>query len=179
MRTTIALALALLATASPTLADDDERIPPVTDPVVKKECGSCHMVFPPQFLPKRSWQKLVDGLASHFGDDASLPEAQQAAVLRYHLENAADAPGAGRAASKFAASIPAGQAPLRITETPRWVREHRKIKPEKWKSPEVKSRVNCVACHKDAGAGPLGRLTDPDVGFRLIRLTVRRAGSSP
>ncbi len=148
-----AIAVVLLATTSLARAGGDERVPPVADPVVKKECGSCHMAFPPQFLPRRSWQRLLDGLASHFGEDASLPEAQRAAVLRYHLENAADAPGAGRAASKFASSIAAGETPLRITETPRWLREHRKIKPERWKSPEVKSRLNCVACHKDAERG--------------------------
>jgi hypothetical protein len=31
-----------LATGS---ADADERVAPVTDPIVKKECGSCHMVI--------------------------------------------------------------------------------------------------------------------------------------
>ena len=30
------------------------------------------MAFPPQFLPRRSWQKLVDTLADHFGENASL-----------------------------------------------------------------------------------------------------------
>ena len=39
------------------------------------------MVFPPQFLPKRSWQKLVETLADHFGENASLGEAQRKAVL--------------------------------------------------------------------------------------------------
>ena len=154
MRTT--MTLALLLTAPLALAEDDERVPPVTDPVVKKECGSCHMAFPPQFLPRRSWQKLVEGLASHFGEDASLTDAQRAAVLEYHLANAADAPGAGRAAAKFASSIPAGETPLRITEVPRWVREHRKIKPERWKSAAVKSKLNCAACHPQAEAGLFG-----------------------
>jgi hypothetical protein len=147
------IALALLAAASLARAGGDEVVPPVADPVVKKECGACHMAFPPQFLPRRSWQKLFDGLASHFGDDASLPEPTRAAALAYHLANAADAPGAPRAAAKFASSVPAGETPLRITETARWTREHRKIKPEKWASPTVKSKLNCVACHKDAERG--------------------------
>jgi hypothetical protein len=146
----VPIALALLAAAPLALAGE---VQPVSDPVVKKECGACHMTFPPQFLPMRSWQKLVEGLADHFGQDASLPEAQRAAVLRYHLEHAADAPGAGREASKFASSIPGGETPLRITETGRWVRKHQKVKPERWKSPAVKSRLNCVACHKDAERG--------------------------
>lgn len=148
MRTIIALALL----ASAPLARAGE-VPPVTDPVVRKECGACHMVFPPQFLPQRSWQKLLDGLAQHFGEDASLSEPQRAAVLAYHLAHAADAPGAPREAAKFAASVPAGETPLRITETGRWTAKHRKVKPERWTSPAVKSRLNCVACHRDAERG--------------------------
>jgi hypothetical protein len=151
MRTMISLALLLSAPLA--RAGDHERVPPVADPVVKKECGSCHMAFPPQFLPRRSWQKLVDGLATHFGVDASLADAQRAAVLEYHVANAGDAPGAPRAGAKMVSGIPADEAPLRITETPRWIREHRKVKAEKWKSPAVKSKVNCSACHRQAEQG--------------------------
>jgi hypothetical protein len=147
------IALALLSTAALARADGDDVVPPVADPVVNKECGACHMVFPPQFLPRRSWQKLLDGLASHFGVDASLSDAPRAAALAYHLANAADAPGAPRAGAKFASSIPAEETPLRITETSRWIREHRKVKPERWASPGVKSKLNCVACHKGAERG--------------------------
>lgn len=151
MRTlALTLTLALLASARPAVAGN---VPPVTDPVVLKECGSCHAVFPPQFLPRRSWQKLIDGLANHFGVDASLSDAQRAAVLAYHLANAADAPGAPREAQKFEASISAGETPLRITETGRWTQKHRKVKPERWTSAAVKSKLNCVACHKGAERG--------------------------
>ena len=55
MRKGIAVAL-LMTAAAIAVADGGERVPPVTDPVVKKECGSCHMAFPPHFLPRRSWQ---------------------------------------------------------------------------------------------------------------------------
>jgi hypothetical protein len=130
-----------------------ERVTPVTDAVVKQECGSCHMVFPPQFLPQRSWQKLIETLADHFGENASLDEAQRQVVLDYLLANAADSPKAGREGQKFARSIAAGQTPLRITETPRWIKEHREVRAERWQSPEVKSKANCLACHKQAEQG--------------------------
>ena len=77
MRKRIVVALLMTAAAIP-VAEGGERVPPVTDPVVKKECGSCHMVFPPQFLPRRSWQKLADTLADHFGENAGLGDAQRA-----------------------------------------------------------------------------------------------------
>ena len=132
-------------------ANADERVAPVTDTVVKKECGSCHMVFPPQFLPKRSWQKLVDNLSDHFGEDATLGAVEQKAVLDYLLIHAADSPNAGREGRKFATSIPAQDTPLRITETPRWVKEHREVGVDKWKT--AQSKANCLACHKSAEQG--------------------------
>ena len=152
MRRGIAVALLMTAVAM-ALAEGGERVPPVTDPVVKKECGSCHMAFPPQFLPRRSWQKLVDTLADHFGENASLGEAQRKAVLDYLLANAADGPKAGRQGRKFVEGIPAAQTPLRITETPRWVKEHREVRAARWGDPKVKSKANCVACHTAAEQG--------------------------
>jgi hypothetical protein len=134
-------------------AGADERIAPVADPVVKKECGSCHMAFSPQLLPRRSWQKLVETLSDHFGENASLGEAQRKTVLEYLLANAADGPRAGSEGRKFGASIPSALTPLRITEVPRWVREHRKVGADRWGDPSVKSKANCPACHKGAEQG--------------------------
>jgi mono/diheme cytochrome c family protein len=134
-------------------AEGGERVPPVANPVVTKECGSCHMAFPPQFLPQRSWRRLVAGLSDHFGENASLGEAQLKAVLDYLLANAADAPGASRQVRTFAQGIPPAQAPLRITETPRWVKEHREIGADRWRAPDVRSKANCVACHRAAEQG--------------------------
>jgi hypothetical protein len=153
MRISVLFLLLLVIGVATATAQGDERVPPVTDPVVKKECGSCHMAFSPQFLPKRSWQKIVDTLSDHFGENASLGEAQRKAVLDYLLANAADGPKGGREGRRFAESIASGQTPLRITETPRWVREHREVRADRWKSPDVKSKANCLACHKRAEQG--------------------------
>jgi hypothetical protein len=152
MHTGLVLSL-LVAIVAIAHAGADERIAPVTDPVVKKECGSCHMAFSPQFLPRRSWQKLVETLSDHFGDNASLGEAQRKTVLAYLLANASDGPRAGNEGRKFGASIPSAQTPLRITEVPRWVREHQKVLADRWSDPSVKSKANCVACHKAAEQG--------------------------
>lgn len=155
MRTAL-IGILLLTAIAIARADGDERVPPVTDPVVKKECGSCHMAFSPQFLPRRSWQKLVDTLADHFGENASLSDAPRRAVLEYLLANAADGPHGSSEGRKFASSIPAGHTPLRITEVPRWVREHRNVRADRWSDPTVKSKANCVACHKAAEQGIYG-----------------------
>jgi hypothetical protein len=108
------------------------------------------MLFQPQMLPKRSWQAVVDGLAKHFGEDASLPPAKAAEVLTYLVANAADAGGAG---NKFVAGLAPAATPLRIAETPYWLRKHRKIKPEIWKRASVGGKANCKACHQSADKG--------------------------
>lgn len=152
MHTRIVLLLGMAVVVITSVARG-ERVAPVTDPMVKQECGSCHMVFPPQFLPQRSWQKLVETLADHFGENATLGESQRQAVLDYLLANAADSPKAGREGRKFAQSIAAGQTPLRITDTPHWVKEHRKVRATRWQEPQVKLKANCLACHKKAEQG--------------------------
>jgi hypothetical protein len=152
MRTALTISLLMVLVAAGNTGAD-ERVPLITDAVVKKECGSCHMTFPPQFLPKRSWQKLMDTLSNHFGENASLGDPQRTTVLDYLLANAADGPRAGSEGRKFAASIPAEQTPLRITEVPRWLREHRKLGADRWREPNVRSKANCVACHKGADQG--------------------------
>jgi hypothetical protein len=74
-------------------------------------------------------------------------------VLDYLLAHAADSPKAGREDRKFGPSIAAGQTPLRITDTPRWVKEPREVQADRWQSAHVKSKANCLACHKGAEQG--------------------------
>ena len=143
--------IVLLGAALPARAD--ERLPQVTSEAVKKECGACHMAFQPQFLPRESWRRIMDTLPDHFGEDASLPETVRREVADYHLANAADVTRSheGR---KFYRSISSGPAPLRITEVPRWVREHKgEVRQSAWTDPRVKSKANCPACHRGADAG--------------------------
>jgi len=144
-------AVAVLVLLVSTAVHADERYRPVTDPVVAKECGACHMAFQPQMLPKRSWVKIMDGLADHFGEDASLDAETLLRVRKYHLENATDSSWLG---GKFMRGLSKTSVPLRITETPYWIREHREEVPqEAWKDPKVKSKANCLACHKRANSG--------------------------
>ena len=132
-------------------ANADERYTPVTDAVVKKECGACHMAFQPSMLPAKSWSRIMDGLADHFGEDASLDAATADHIKAYLVDNAADA---GWWGGKFMRGLGDDAAPLRITETPYWLREHNKEVPASaWRDPRVKSKANCLACHRAADKG--------------------------
>lgn len=118
----------------------------------RDECGSCHAVFYPALLPKRSWEKMMADQSQHFGTDLALDAPTTAAVLKFLVDNAADGHQT-EAAFKIDASIPKEATPLRITETPYWIRKHREIAASDWANPLVKSKSNCAACHSDAEAG--------------------------
>ncbi len=129
----------------------DERYNPVKDEIVSKECGACHMVFQPEMLPKRSWKKIMGGLSDHFGEDASLDAAAKEHIISYLQNNAADS---GWWGGKFMRGMKKHMTPLRITETPHWVREHKgEVSPATWSSPKVRSKANCIACHARANRG--------------------------
>jgi mono/diheme cytochrome c family protein len=129
---------------------------PATGPqaTMTKECGACHMVFPPQFLPARSWAALMDGLANHFGETATLDAAIVKEVAEYLATHAADAPSGDK---RYLRGLKATETPLRITETPYWIRKHTgEVSPSTFSNPKVKSKANCVACHRDAAQGNFG-----------------------
>jgi hypothetical protein len=126
--------------------------PPVADPLVREECGGCHLAFPASMLPKSSWTRMMGELANHFGDDASLDAASTARITAYLSANAGDA-GGQRYGARLMRGVAMDKAPLRITELPKWVSEHRKITAGEWQSKKVGTRANCLACHADAQRG--------------------------
>ncbi len=126
--------------------------PPVADAVVKEECGSCHLSFAPSMLPASSWKRLMADLKNHFGDDASVDAATAAKITDYLVANAADATGQ-RYSSKLLRGVSVVNAPLRITELPKWVSEHRKVPAWEWKHKDVRTKANCAGCHVDAANG--------------------------
>lgn len=137
-------------------ADDDEgsgAMALVTNQQYLSECSSCHMAYPPGLLPARSWQKLMDNLSNHFGDDASLAAATRQALGEYLVQNAADRTS-DRRSQKIMRSIAANETPLRISETPYIQRKHREI-PARYISgnEQVRSLANCAACHREAARG--------------------------
>ena len=140
------LLLALAGATLPAgLAMAGDHVYTVGDPAYQAECASCHIAYPPQLLPARSWRALMSGLDKHFGTDASV-DAQSAAAISAFLER-----NAGRKrASKYSSSA---EPVLRITETRWFEHEHDEVPARTWKNPKVKSAANCTACHAGADKG--------------------------
>ena len=129
-----------------------QDVAPVQNALFQEECGGCHFAYQPGLLPAVSWQRLMNGLADHFGENAEL-DADTAAQLRdYLLTNAADQVSTGR--SPGIANSLHGDAPLRITETVYFRRQHDEIPARAVAdNPEIGSFSRCDACHTGAGDG--------------------------
>lgn len=126
--------------------EKDRHASNVTSPKLKEECGSCHIVYPPNMLPASSWRALMANLNKHFGSDASLDNATQrelSALLQ-------DLSG-GREENNSS-----GRPILRISETSWFLDEHDEVSPRTWRNPKVKSAANCGACHTKADQGRFG-----------------------
>jgi hypothetical protein len=121
---------------------------PTDAALYRKECGACHLAFPPGLLPAESHRRTLAGLEKHFGQNAELDPAIAARLERYLVDHSADA-GTHRKSEKMLAST-GGGAPLRITEVPYFQRKHRRIGPDVVARPAVRSLANCAACHPGA-----------------------------
>ena len=99
----------------------------INDPITAKECAECHQAYGAEALPQGSWRLIMGDLANHFGEDASLDEATRKHIENYLLTNS-----------------PAGDGPLRISETRWFVSEHRG---EAKLGGKAKSWSDCKACH--------------------------------
>lgn len=121
-------------------------------PVYAKECGSCHLAYPAAFLPVRSWEKLMNGLEKHFGDNAELSDEARDNIMSYLISHAAEYADAPNAA-KFLGSIPSNAVPLRIVEVPYFKKIHRMMPRMLVKMGKVKSLSACSSCHDDAQTG--------------------------
>jgi len=146
--------VAFLGLSLPAFAD---RLPlsASTPASYKAECGSCHLAYPPALLSSGDWQRTMAGLKDHFGSDAAVdPKIAQeiGAFLERHAGNAGKLGSAGE--------------PPRISQTTRFVREHRKVPARFWQDSRVKSAANCEACHRGAAEG---RYSEHDIAIPELR----------
>ena len=118
-----------------------------------QECASCHMGFQSEFLPKRSWIKMMNTLENHFGVDASFDELDEKQIRNYLGSNASDSKNIYANMAKFARSISKDATPIAISEIPKFKKEHREISQNLISQKEVRTISNCIACHSDAKRG--------------------------
>jgi hypothetical protein len=134
-----ALFVASIGIAAAALSDSGEvRERAHLDPVYAKECGACHLAYPPSLLPRESWRQVMAGLDHHFGQNAELDEATRARLERALVARAPDV-RSGR-----------GEKSLRITGQGWFVDAHHEVPRDVTARASVRSMANCAACHPGA-----------------------------
>ncbi len=119
------------------------------DPVYKQACGECHMAYHPSLRTQSAWDQLMQGLEDHYGEDASLSDEVAQTVSTYLKDN-----NALNFDTEVAHKIGRINTPsLRITDTRFWQKKHDDFKDADFRHPAVGSKINCIACHKDAETG--------------------------
>ncbi|MCE5180923.1 MAG: diheme cytochrome c [Betaproteobacteria bacterium] len=131
---------------------ESKSLPQVSNAKWAAECSSCHTLYHPGLLPERSWSKIMSGLDRHFGENAGLDPLAQKEIAEFLVANSADH-AQNRRSAKIAQSTPAQSTPLRISETPWFVRKHDEVRNDVWKRPKIGSPANCTACHNGADKG--------------------------
>lgn len=117
------------------------------------ECSDCHNLIPPHLLPKESWIKLMKSQDNHYDEDLELDKNLVDSITKYLVDNSAE--NSTREASFKILNEIKDSKKFTITETNYWKQRHKNISKEIFKSDEVESKSNCVACHKDFENGIL------------------------
>jgi hypothetical protein len=135
--------------------DDDDHeskyLTPVNNDTFKQECGACHFAYQPGLLPAGSWERILNTLPSHFGEEVSLDQETKNIIGEYLKINAAENSSAKRA-RKIVRSLN-GQTPLRITETPYIKEKHHDLDASIFSRQTIGSFSSCTACHTKSEQG--------------------------
>lgn len=129
------------------------QVPADAPQVWRDECGSCHMLYAPALLPAAAWQQQMQQLAEHYGSDASLAAADNAAILVF-LQKAASG-------NRLPVEASSDGMPPRISTTRWFQRKHHEVSKAKFARPSVSGPANCVACHRNAEEGRFGKVKIP------------------
>ena len=107
----------------------------------RSECSGCHIAFPPDLLPANSWEKIMDGLADHFGSNAQVEKSEHKEIERFLIQNAGQSLG-----------LKSGGSDMHITDTLWFNRMHGKTK-KHFNDPLIGRGSNCGVCHVHAENG--------------------------
>ncbi|MEO5342510.1 MAG: diheme cytochrome c [Gammaproteobacteria bacterium SHHR-1] len=119
----------------------------------QEECGSCHLAYPPGLMPGSAWQRVMGGLADHFGDNAELDEVSVLQLQAYLLRHSAEKSSA-EYAERMARATQGQPTMMRITDTQYFIGKHHELSAEMVKdNPKVLSFSQCQACHSRADQG--------------------------
>lgn len=131
MKKSFLVILALISTS--VFADDNKNY--ILPKQYIAECGSCHVAYPGELLPKNSWRAINSNLKNHFGNDATIDEKTLKDINQYLMNTTTY-----RKAEETKDN--------RITSAKWFIKEHREAK-----APTKTNFSNCMACHTKSENG--------------------------
>lgn len=134
------------------------------NPAFAKECSECHNLFSPTFMTKKMWEVALSNPKNHFDKDLSKDVPNFVSIKKYILKNSAET-------SKSEISLGViestrGKNKYRITKTKFWKNLHAEIPRNAYKKEEIKSKSNCIACHKNFGK--TNYINDEDISLEYF-----------
>ncbi len=127
---------------------------PVTSKVYRQECTACHFAYLPGLLPAASWRQLLSSLDDHFGENASIEDAEVMAELSAFLETYAADKSRAQLSVRIMRDLEGKPAPKGVTDIAYIRRQHHEIPARMIRgNQKVRTLANCMACHSGAEKG--------------------------
>ncbi len=118
------------------------------NPLLAKECGSCHIVYPAYLLPKRGWDIVMTTPHDHYGADLNTSEADLRTLQAYLVDRSSEH-SMREAAVKLLKSVEKKKYVYSIIGTPYWREVHKGIDKKVFHRKSVRSKYHCESCHTD------------------------------
>ena len=61
--------------------DRDNYFKPVINQTYREACGECHLAYQPELMPSGSWQKILNQLDDHFGEEIEISNSNRAKIV--------------------------------------------------------------------------------------------------
>lgn len=138
----LSLCIALMTASTGVLASKPVTPESKMLPLYRQECSTCHIAYPPDFLSKPAWTRVMKDLGSHYGTDASLDAADVQNITKW----------LNQTGGTYKRVVDSSKED-RLTSTPWFTKKHREIDLPVFKRAAIKSPANCAACHTKATDG--------------------------
>lgn len=131
-------------------ATPDTRWRPISNAeIYKANCADCHHAHHPSLRTADMWERIMQGLDDHYGEDASIDEKTARRILAFLQRN-----DALHFDTEAAVRLGRAKTPdLRISSATWWRLRHEQLPEAIYRTPKVGSKANCDACHLDAETG--------------------------
>jgi len=132
------------------------------NPTFAKECSECHNLYSPTFMTKDMWNIALDNPKKHFKKNLNKDVLHFESIKKYILKNSAES--SNTEISQGIIKSTKGKIKYRITKTRYWRDLHKQIPRNAYKHPLIKSKSNCIACHKNFGKS--NYINDEDISLK-------------